>query len=30
MEIDKPFGEQQLKLMHEPKRIENLFTQVAN
>jgi pimeloyl-ACP methyl ester carboxylesterase len=30
MEMDKPFWEQQLKLMPEPNRIEDLFTQVAN
>jgi pimeloyl-ACP methyl ester carboxylesterase len=29
-EMDKPFWEQQLKLMPEPNRIEDLFTQVAN
>jgi pimeloyl-ACP methyl ester carboxylesterase len=28
--MDKPFWEQQLKLMPEPNRIEDLFTQVAN
>jgi len=30
MEMDKPFWEQQLKLMPEPNRVEDLFTQVAN
>jgi pimeloyl-ACP methyl ester carboxylesterase len=30
MELDKPFFEQQLKLMPEPNRIEDLFTGVAN
>ncbi len=30
VEMDKPFWEQQLKLMPEPNRIEDLFTQVAN
>jgi pimeloyl-ACP methyl ester carboxylesterase len=30
LEMDRPFWEQQLKLMPEPKRIEDLFTQVAN
>jgi pimeloyl-ACP methyl ester carboxylesterase len=30
MEMDKPYWQQQLKLMPEPKRIEDLFTQVAN
>ena len=29
-EMDKPFWEQQLKLMPEPKRVEDLFTKVAN
>lgn len=29
-EMDKPFWDQQLKLMPEPNRIEDLFTQVAN
>jgi pimeloyl-ACP methyl ester carboxylesterase len=28
--MDKPFWDQQLKLMPEPNRIEDLFTQVAN
>jgi pimeloyl-ACP methyl ester carboxylesterase len=30
MEMDKPFWEQQLKLMPEPNRVEDLFTQVSN
>ncbi len=30
IEMDKPFWEQQLKLMPEPNRVEDLFTQVAN
>ena len=30
VEMDKPFWEQQLKLMPEPNRLEDLFTQVAN
>ncbi len=30
MEMDKPFWKQQLKLMPEPNRVEDLFTQVAN
>jgi pimeloyl-ACP methyl ester carboxylesterase len=30
MELDKPFFEQQLKLMPEPDRIEDLFAGVAN
>ncbi len=30
MEMDKLFWEQQLKLMPEPNRVEDLFTQVAN
>jgi len=30
MEMDKSFWEQQLKLMPEPNRVEDLFTQVAN
>lgn len=30
MEMDKPYWDQQLKLMPEPHRIEDLFTQVAN
>jgi pimeloyl-ACP methyl ester carboxylesterase len=30
IEMDKPFFEQQLKLMPEPNRIEDLFTQVSN
>ena len=30
MEMDKPFWEQQLRLMPEPNRVEDLFTQVAN
>jgi pimeloyl-ACP methyl ester carboxylesterase len=30
LEMDKPFWDQQLKLMPEPNRIEDLFTQVAN
>ncbi len=30
MEMDKPFWEQQLKLMPEPNRVEDLFAQVAN
>jgi pimeloyl-ACP methyl ester carboxylesterase len=30
MEMDKPFWEQQLKLMPQPNRVEDLFTQVAN
>ncbi len=30
MEMDKPYWEQQLKLMPEPNRVEDLFTQVAN
>jgi pimeloyl-ACP methyl ester carboxylesterase len=30
MEMDKPYWEQQLKLMPEPNRMEDLFTQVAN
>lgn len=30
MAMDKPFWEQQLKLMPEPNRVEDLFTQVAN
>lgn len=30
VEMDKPFWEQQLKLMPEPNRIDDLFTQVAN
>jgi pimeloyl-ACP methyl ester carboxylesterase len=29
-EMDKPFWEQQLKLMPEPNRVEDLFIQVAN
>ncbi|TRX43118.1 alpha/beta fold hydrolase [Flavobacterium restrictum] len=29
-EMDKPFWEQQLKLMPEPNRIEDLFTQISN
>jgi pimeloyl-ACP methyl ester carboxylesterase len=30
MEMDKPYWKQQLKLMPEPNRVEDLFTQVAN
>ena len=30
MEMDKPFWEQQLKLMPEPNRLEDVFNQVAN
>ena len=30
IEMDKSFWEQQLKLMSEPNRVEDLFTQVAN
>lgn len=30
MEMDKLFWKQQLKIMPEPKRVEDLFTQVAN
>jgi pimeloyl-ACP methyl ester carboxylesterase len=30
MEMDRPFWNQQLKLMPEPNRVEDLFTQVAN
>jgi pimeloyl-ACP methyl ester carboxylesterase len=30
IEMDKPYWEQQLKLMPEPQRIEDLFTQIAN
>lgn len=30
MEMDKTYWEQQLKLMPEPNRVEDLFTQVAN
>lgn len=30
IEMDKPFWEQQLKLMPEPNRVEDVFTQVAN
>jgi pimeloyl-ACP methyl ester carboxylesterase len=30
LEMDKPFWDQQLKLMPEPNRVEDLFTQVAN
>lgn len=30
IEMDKPFWEQQLKLMPEPNRLEDVFTQVSN